>query len=52
MLREVVERMEERYTTYFNDISAFGKDYVDFGLPPIILIFMNLVHLSIRLIRN
>lgn len=39
MLREVVERMEERYTTYFNDISAFGKDYVDFGLPPIILIF-------------
>lgn len=39
MLREVVEIMEDRYKTYFNDISAFGKDYVDFGLPPIILIF-------------
>lgn len=39
MLRELVEIMEYRYTTYFNDISAFGKDYTDFGLPPIILIF-------------
>ncbi|HAT4093902.1 TPA: cell division protein FtsK [Clostridium perfringens] len=39
MLREVVEIMEERYSTYFNDISAFGKDYTDFGLPPVILIF-------------
>ena len=39
MLREIVEIMEERYKTYFNDISAFGKDYTDFGLPPIILIF-------------
>ncbi|WP_152908881.1 FtsK/SpoIIIE domain-containing protein [Clostridium sp. L74] len=39
MLREVVEIMEDRYKTYFNDISAFGKDYTDFGLPPIILIF-------------
>ncbi|MBN1069603.1 cell division protein FtsK [Clostridium botulinum] len=39
MLREVVEVMEDRYKTYFNDISAFGKDYTDFGLPPIILIF-------------
>lgn len=39
MLREVVEIMEERYKTYFNDISAFGKDYTDFGLPPVILIF-------------
>lgn len=39
MLREVVEIMEDRYKTYFNDISAFGKDYTDFGLPPVILIF-------------
>lgn len=39
MLREVVEIMEDRYKAYFNDISAFGKDYTDFGLPPIILIF-------------
>lgn len=39
MLREVVEKMEERYSNYFNDISAFGKDYLDFRLPPIILIF-------------
>lgn len=39
MLREVVEIMEDRYKTYFNDISAFGKDYTDFRLSPIILIF-------------
>lgn len=39
MLREVVEVMEDRYKTYFNDISAFGKDYTDFELPPIIFIF-------------
>ena len=32
MLREVVEIMEERYKTYFNDISAFQKDYTDLGL--------------------
>lgn len=39
MLREVSEIMEQRYKTYFNDISAFGKDYTDFGLPPIVIIF-------------
>ncbi|XZK77827.1 FtsK/SpoIIIE domain-containing protein [Clostridium perfringens] len=39
MLREVVEIMEDRYKTYFNDISAFGKDYTYFGLSPVILIF-------------
>ncbi len=39
MLRTVVEIMEDRYKTYFNDVSAFGKDYTDFGLPPIICIF-------------
>lgn len=39
MLRELVGIMEERYKTYFNDISAFGKDYRDFGLSPIIIVF-------------
>lgn len=39
LLREVVEIMEERYSTYFNDVSAFGKDYTDFGIPPVIVIF-------------
>lgn len=39
MLREVVEIMEDRYKTYFNSIEAFGKDYIDFGLPPVIVIF-------------
>lgn len=39
MLREVVEIMEDRYKTYFNSIEAFGKDYTDFGLPPVIVIF-------------
>ncbi|WP_238907162.1 FtsK/SpoIIIE domain-containing protein, partial [Clostridium sp. YIM B02506] len=39
MLRQVVEIMEDRYKTYFNDRSAFGKDYTDFGLPPVIVIF-------------
>ena len=39
ILRGVVEIMEDRYKTYFNDISAFGKDYIDFGLPPVIVVF-------------
>lgn len=39
ILRETVELMEQRYTDYFNDISAFGKTYRDFGLPPIIIVF-------------
>lgn len=39
MLREVTQIMENRYTTYFNDISAFGKDYTDFGLSTVIIIF-------------
>lgn len=39
MLREVVEIMEDRYNTYFNNISAFGKDYTNFGLSPVIVIF-------------
>ncbi|MDU5210551.1 MAG: FtsK/SpoIIIE domain-containing protein [Clostridium sp.] len=40
ILREVVDEiMEYRYKTYFNSIEAFGKDYTDFGLPPVIVIF-------------
>ncbi|WP_246579056.1 FtsK/SpoIIIE domain-containing protein [Clostridium algidicarnis] len=39
MLREVVEIMENRYKNYFNDIQAFGKNYTDFNLPPIIVVF-------------
>lgn len=39
MLREAVELMEERYSTYFSDRSAFGKTYKDFNLPVVIVIF-------------
>lgn len=39
MLREIVEIMEDRYKNHFSNLEAFGKDYTDFGLPPIILIF-------------
>lgn len=39
ILREVVELMEQRYSNYFNDISAFGKTYRDFNLPVVIVIF-------------
>lgn len=39
MLRELVEIMEDRYKSYFSSIEAFGKDYTDFGIPPIIVIF-------------
>lgn len=39
MLREVVEIMEDRYKTYFSSVEAFGKDYTDFALPPIIVVF-------------
>ncbi|MED1287266.1 FtsK/SpoIIIE domain-containing protein [Bacillus mycoides] len=39
MLREVVELMEQRYSNYFNDVSAFGKTYIDFRLPVVIVIF-------------
>lgn len=39
MLRETVELMEQRYTDYFNDVSAFGKTYKDFNLPAVIVIF-------------
>ncbi|QAA23531.1 FtsK/SpoIIIE domain-containing protein [Sporolactobacillus terrae] len=39
ILRETVELMEQRYATYFNDVSAFGKTYRDFNLPVVIVIF-------------
>lgn len=39
MLREAVKLMEQRYSDYFNDISAFGKTYRDFNLPVVIVIF-------------
>lgn len=39
MLREVVELMENRYSEYFNNLSAFGKTYRDFNLPVVIVIF-------------
>ncbi|PFI25800.1 cell division protein FtsK [Bacillus thuringiensis] len=39
ILREVVGLMEERYSEYFDDISAFGKTYRDFNLPIVIVIF-------------
>jgi energy-coupling factor transporter ATP-binding protein EcfA2 len=39
ILRETVELMEQRYTDYFNDVSAFGKTYRDFSLPVVIVVF-------------
>lgn len=39
ILRETVELMEQRYATYFNDISAWGKTYRDFNLPVVICVF-------------
>lgn len=39
ILRETVELMEQRYSDYFNDVSAFGKTYRDFNLPVTIVIF-------------
>ncbi|WP_342716689.1 FtsK/SpoIIIE domain-containing protein [Bacillus paramycoides] len=39
MLREVVGLMEERYSEYFDNMSAFGKTYRDFNLPIVIVIF-------------
>lgn len=38
ILREVTEIMENRYKECFNDVSAFGKTFVDFSLPPVVLI--------------
>lgn len=39
MLREVSEIMEERYRTYFSDVSSFGKTFKDFNIPPVVVFF-------------
>lgn len=39
VLREVTEIMETRYKQYFSEVSAFGKTFVDFDLPPVVLVF-------------
>ncbi|WP_258152279.1 FtsK/SpoIIIE domain-containing protein [Enterococcus faecalis] len=39
VLREVTEIMETRYRQYFSEVSAFGKTFVDFNLPPVVLVF-------------
>lgn len=39
VLREVTEIMETRYRHYFSEVSAFGKTFVDFDLPPVVLVF-------------
>ncbi|WP_107841599.1 FtsK/SpoIIIE domain-containing protein [Metasolibacillus meyeri] len=38
ILREVTEIMEKRYRDYFNNVSAFGKTFVDFSIPPVIVV--------------
>lgn len=38
-LREITEIMETRYREYFSEVSAFGKTFVDFKLPPVVLVF-------------
>ncbi|MGX7031146.1 FtsK/SpoIIIE domain-containing protein [Vagococcus zengguangii] len=38
MIREVSELVEKRYREMFNDISSFGKTFVDFrGYPPVVI---------------
>ena len=39
MLRLVNDVMENRYRECFNDVSAFGKTFIDFSLPPVVLVF-------------
>ena len=39
ILRLVNQEMEERYERYFSNKSAFGKTFVDFDLPPVVLFF-------------
>lgn len=54
MLREVTEIMESRYRECFNDVSAFGKTFVDFSLPPVVVVidewaaFINSVDKKLR----
>ena len=39
ILRLVNDEMEGRYEQYFSDKSAFGKTFVDFDLPPVVIFF-------------
>ena len=39
ILRLVNEQMEQRYEQYFSDKTAFGKNFVDFDLPPVVIFF-------------
>lgn len=39
MLRETTELMEKRYSTYFDNVGAFGKTYTNFGLNSVIVVF-------------
>ena len=39
ILRLVNQEMEERYERYFSNKSAFGKTFVDFDLPPVVIFF-------------
>lgn len=38
ILREVNEIMENRYRKHFQDVSAFGKTFADFSLPPVVIV--------------
>lgn len=39
ILRLVTEEMESRYEEYFSNKTAFGKTFVDFNLPPVVIFF-------------
>lgn len=39
ILRLINEEMERRYEQYFSNISAFGKTFIDFNLPPVVIFF-------------
>ncbi|MFZ4854514.1 FtsK/SpoIIIE domain-containing protein [Enterococcus entomosocium] len=42
MVREVSELVEQRYREMFNDVSAFGKTFVDFkGYPSVVIFAVN-----------
>ncbi|MEC1179050.1 FtsK/SpoIIIE domain-containing protein [Metasolibacillus meyeri] len=38
ILREVNEIMENRYQKHFREVSAFGKTFLDFSLPPVVIV--------------
>lgn len=39
ILRLVTKEMESRYEEYFSNKTAFGKTFVDFNLPPVVIFF-------------